>query len=465
MEFDPVLLSRVQFAFTISFHIIFPSFTIGLASFLAVLEGLWLATGRDVFRDLYKFWVKIFAVSFGMGVVSGIVLSYQLGTNWSGFTSVAGNVLGPLLGYEVLTAFFLEAGFLGIMLFGWDKVGRGLHFTATALVAVGTLFSAFWILAANSWMQTPTGHEIIHGIFYPVDWWRIIFNPSFPYRLVHMVLATYLTTAFVVGGVGAWYLVRDRFREAAQVMLAMAILMIAPVSLLQIVAGDAHGLNVLAHQPAKVAAMEGHWETRKGVPLVAFAWPDEKAEMNRFEIAIPKLASLILTHDPNGEIKGLKDWPPAERPPVAIVFWSFRVMVAIGFAMAAIGVVGAFLLWRKRLFDTRWFLQVCRLASPFGFIAILAGWFVAEVGRQPYVVYGLLRTADVASPVAGGSVAFTLALFVVTYAVIFAAGAYYIQRLLVHGPVPTAAAARPTQTAARPLSYVDDLIESEEGAP
>jgi cytochrome bd ubiquinol oxidase subunit I len=465
MEFDPVLLSRIQFAFTVSFHIIFPSFTIGLASYLAVLEGLWLATGRAVFRDLYKFWVKIFAVSFGMGVVSGIVLSYEFGTNWSGLTAAAGNILGPLLGYEVLTAFFLEAGFLGIMLFGWDRVGRGLHFLATALVAIGTLISAFWILAANSWMQTPAGHEIVHGVFYPVDWWRIIFNPSFPYRLMHMVLAAFLTTAFVVGGVGAWYLVKDRFREPARVMLVMAILMIAPVSLLQILVGDLHGLNVLAHQPAKIAAMEGHWETHKGAPMVVFGWPDEKAERNRFEVAIPKLASIILKHDPEAELKGLKEWPPADRPPVAIVFWSFRVMVAIGFAMAAVGLIGAFLLARRQLFDTRWFLQACRLASPLGFVAILAGWFVAEVGRQPYVVYGLLRTAEAVSPVPGGSVAFTLALFALTYAVIFAAGAYYIQRLLDRGPEPTGAPSRPTQTAARPLSYVDDLLDSWERAP
>ncbi|MEE9290843.1 MAG: cytochrome ubiquinol oxidase subunit I, partial [Alphaproteobacteria bacterium] len=327
MELDPLILSRVQFGFVIAFHIIFPSFTIGLASWLAVLEGQWLRTGDARYRDLYRFWTKIFAVAFGMGVVSGIVMSFQFGTNWSRFSTATGNILGPLLNYEVLTAFFLEAGFLGIMLFGWNRVGPKVHFMATLMVAAGTLVSTFWILSANSWMHTPQGYELRDGVFFPVDWFAIVFNPSFPYRLVHMVTAAYLTTAFVAVGVGAWYLVRERFIREARTMVSMGLGLIAVAAPLQIVFGDLHGLNVLEYQPAKLAAMEGHWETRRGAPLILFAWPDAAAETNRMEIGIPRLGSLILTHDLDGEIKGLKAWPRDQRPPVAIVFWSFRVMV------------------------------------------------------------------------------------------------------------------------------------------
>lgn len=315
MELDALLLARLQFAFTISFHILFPSFTIGLASYLAVLEGLWLKTDRRVYRDLYRFWSKIFAVSFGMGVVSGVVMSYQFGTNWSRLSDIAGNVLGPLLSYEVLTAFFLEAGFLGIMLFGWDRVGRGLHFFATCMVAIGTLFSTFWILSANSWMQTPTGYEVLDGRFHPASWLAVIFNPSFPYRLVHMTLAAYLTTAFAVGAVGAWHLLYRRSRDnarqldAARVMFSMAMWMAAFVAPIQILAGDLHGLNTLEHQPAKIAAMEGHWETRQGAPLLLFGMPDMQREETKWAVEVPHLGSLILTHDWNGTLRGLKEWP------------------------------------------------------------------------------------------------------------------------------------------------------------
>lgn len=463
MELDPVLLSRFQFGFVIAFHIIFPSFTIGLASWLAVLEGLWLITGAPRFRDLYRYWVKIFAVTFGMGVVSGIVMGFQIGTNWSRFSTATGNVLGPLLSYEVLTAFFLEAGFLGIMLFGWNRVGRKVHFLATLMVALGTLVSTFWIISANSWMHTPQGHELRDGVFYPIDWLAIVFNPSFPYRLVHMVLAAYLTTAFVAAGVGAWYLVNRRFEEPARTMLSMGLGLIAVAAPLQIVAGDLHGLNVLAYQPAKLAAMEGHWETRTGAPMILFAWPDQAAETNRMELGIPKLGSLILTHELDGEIKGLKEWPARDRPPVAVVFWTFRVMVAIGFLMLLVGVLGLVLRWRRRLYDTRWFLQLCRLASPLGFVAILCGWITAEVGRQPFVVYGLLRTADAHSPIDVESVATSLALFATAYLVLFVAGAYYIQRILQRGPVPT----EPDETrldkrAARPLSMPDETFAAAE---
>lgn len=456
MELDALLLSRIQFAFVISFHIIFPSFTIGLASWLAVLEALWLRTGETRYRSLYQYWIKIFAVAFGLGVVSGIVMSYQIGTNWSAFSIATGNILGPLFSYEVLTAFFLEAGFLGIMLFGWDRVGPKAHFGATVMVAVGTLISTFWILSANSWMHTPQGFELIDGVFYAVDWWAIVFNPSFPYRLVHMVLAAYLTTAFVAVGVGAWYLVNERFPERAKTMMSMGLGLIVIIAPLQIFAGDLHGLNVLEHQPAKLAAMEGHWETRRGAPLILFGLPDEKTETNRFEIGIPKLGSLILKHDFEGEIRGLKEWSPKDRPPVFIVFWSFRIMVAIGFLMMLVGLLGVYLRLRGRLYDTRWFLQFCRLCSPLGFIAILCGWITAEVGRQPYVVYGSMRTADALSPVAGGAVAFSLLLFGTAYLLVFVAGAYYIQRILQKGPVePAEDAAAVAKRAARPLSAAD----------
>jgi len=434
MEFDPVFLSRIQFGFVIAFHIIFPSFTIGLASYLAVLEGLWLKTKQAAYRDLYRYWTKIFAVSFGMGVVSGIVMSYQFGTNWSRFSDATGNIMGPLLSYEVLTAFFLEAGFLGIMLFGWERVGPKLHFLATLMVAGGTLISAFWILSASSWMHTPAGYEIRSGIFYPVDWWAVVFNPSFPYRFVHMVMAAYLTTAFSVCGVAAWYLVDGRFPRRSKIMLTMGLGMIAVVAPLQIIAGDMHGLNTLDYQPAKIAAMEGHWKTREGAPLILFAIPDEAAQTNHLEVEVPKLGSLILTHSLNGVVRGLDQWAPGDRPPVAPIFWAFRVMVAIGLLMVAIGFGGVFLLWRGRLVETRWFLQLLRLASPTGFIAILAGWVTAEVGRQPWVVYNVMRTAEAASPVAGGSVATSLIVFGAAYAIVFAAGIYYIVGLLEKGP-------------------------------
>ncbi len=438
---DAVDLARIQFGFTISFHILFPAFTIGLASYLAVLEALWLKTGREVYRDLYRFWVRIFAVSFGMGVVSGVVMSYEFGTNWSRLSDIAGNILGPLLTYEVLTAFFLEAGFLGIMLFGWGRVGRKLHFLATLLVAVGTLISSFWILSANSWMHTPAGYAMVDGRFVPDDWWEIIFNPSFPYRLVHMVLAAYLTTAFAVGAVGAWHLLRHRRDgsrgEAARIMFSMALWMAALVTPLQIVAGDAHGLNTLQYQPAKIAAMEGHWETQKGAPLILFGWPDMAAEDTKWKIEIPHLGSLILTHDWDGELKGLKDWPPEERPNATLIFWTFRIMVGIGFGMLGLGVMSLWLRWRGRLYDHPWFLRLAVLMGPAGFVAILAGWITTESGRQPWVIYGLLKTADAASPVPAGSVATSLGIFIVVYLTVFGAGLFYLLRLAAKGPEQT----------------------------
>jgi cytochrome d ubiquinol oxidase subunit I len=432
---DPVLLARIQFAFTISFHIIFPAFTIGLASWLAVLEWRWLKTGNVIYAEIYRMWVKIFAVAFGMGVVSGIVMSFQFGTNWSVFADKSGNVLGPLLGYEVLTAFFLEASFLGVMLFGWNRVSPRMHFAATVIVAFGTLISAFWILSANSWMQTPQGFRLgDDGLLYPTDWLAIVFNPSFPYRFAHMIVATYLTTAFVVGGIGAFYLWRRKHEKHARVMLGMAMIMAVFVAPTQLLLGDLHGLNTLKHQPAKVAAMEGLWETQRGAPLVLFGWPDQEAQTTRYAIEIPKLSSLILTHDLDGEVKGLKEWPRDEQPPVAWVFWSFRIMVGIGMLMILTGVMALVLHLRKRLFTTPWFQYWCMALTPSGFIAVLAGWFVTEIGRQPYIIYNVMRTAEAASPVGSQPIALSLAAFIVTYGVVFGAGVYYIARLIAKGP-------------------------------
>lgn len=434
---DAVFLARAQFAFTVAFHIVFPAFTIGLASYLAVLEGLWLWTGRDVYLQVFRFWLKIFAVSFGMGVVSGLVMSYQFGTNWSVFSDKAGPIIGPLMGYEVLSAFFLEAGFLGVMLFGMNRVGKRLHFTATLMVAFGTFLSAFWILAVNSWMQTPAGYAIApNGQYVPADWFAVIFNPSFPYRLVHMVLAAYLTTAFVVGAVGAWHLLRDRGNEAARVMFSMAMWMAAIVAPVQIVAGDFHGLNTLQHQPAKVAAMEGHYETHQGAPLILFGWPDNAAAETKYAIAIPKLGSLILTHDWDGEVKGLKAFPREDWPPAHVVFWSFRIMVGIGLLMALLGAVTLLWRWRGKLYDAGWLHRCALLMGPSGFVAVLAGWVTTEVGRQPYTIYGLLRTADSASPIALPGVAASLVAFVVVYFIVFGAGIFYLLRLMAKRPGP-----------------------------
>lgn len=432
---DPLIFARIQFAFTISFHIIFPAFTIGLASWLAVLEGLYLKTNNHIYRDIYKFWVKIFAVSFAMGVVSGLVMSYQFGTNWSVFSDKVGSVIGPLMAFEVLTAFFLEASFLGIMLFGWDKVSKKMHFFSTVVVAIGTLISAFWILSANSWMQTPAGFRIGEGgIMLPTNWLDIIFNASFFYRLPHMVAAAYLTTAFTVLAVGSWYLLKNKFVAEAKVMVSMAVLLISIVVPIQILLGDLHGLNTLKYQPRKVAAMEGIWENEKGAALRLFALPDDENETNHFSLEIPKLSSLILTHSTEGEVRGLKSWPKAERPPVPIVFFAFRVMVGIGVLMLITAIAALVLLWKKQLYNNRYFQRWCIAMGPTGFIAVLAGWFVTEIGRQPYIVYGLLKTRDAVSPIVGQQVAFTLIAFIIVYAFVFGMGLYYIYHLIAAGP-------------------------------
>lgn len=465
--FDPVVLARAQFAFTMAFHIIFPAFSIGLASYLAVLEGLWLYTGRDVFLQLFKYWLKIFAVAFAMGVVSGIVMSYQFGTNWAAFSDRAGPVIGPLMAYEVLTAFFLEAGFLGVMLFGMGRVGKGLHFTATILVAIGTAISAFWILSVNSWMQTPQGYAInAAGQFVPADWWEIIFNPSFPYRLVHMVIAAYLTTALVVGGVGAFHLLRGTAREGSRVMFSMAMWMAACVAPIQIVAGDLHGLNTLEHQPAKVMAMEGHFESHpNGAPLYLFGLPNEETRRVDYAIAIPKASSFILKHSPNAPLAGLDTIPRENWPPVAIVFWSFRIMVGLGFLMLALGLTSLVLRWRGGLYETRWFQGFALAMGPAGFVAVIAGWVTTEVGRQPFTIYGLMRTSESVSPLAAPAVASSLIAFIVVYAIIFSAGMFYIFRLMRDPPHPGEAGPRPgdvTRTAGiTPAPSVDPRAAGE----
>ncbi|MBB2970633.1 cytochrome ubiquinol oxidase subunit I [Mesorhizobium sp. RMAD-H1] len=460
-------LARIQFGFTISFHIIFPAITIGLASYLVVLEGLWLWKRDEVYRDLYHFWVKVFAINFAMGVVSGLVMAYQFGTNWSYFSSFAGSITGPLLTYEVLTAFFLEAGFLGVMLFGWNKVGPGLHWFSTIMVAGGTLISTFWILASNSWMQTPQGFEIIDGRVVPVDWLKVIFNPSFPYRLAHMTVAAYLATALFVGASGAWHLLRGHNTRATRTMLSMAMWMVAVVAPIQIGIGDAHGLNTLKHQPAKIAALEGHWENKPGesLPLILFGWPDMEAETTRYAVQIPELGSLILTHEWGGTIPGLKEFAPEDRPNSTIVFWTFRIMVGLGFLMLFLGLTSLWLRYRKRLFQSKPFLRFALAMGPAGLIAILAGWYTTEIGRQPWVVYGIMRTRDAVSDHSALTMSTTLGLFIVMYIAVFGTGVSYMLKLVAKGPdtfVDTREQGQ-KERAARPLSAAPDDIDPTPG--
>jgi len=435
---DSLILARAQFGFTVAVHIIFPVFSIGLASYLAVLETLWLKTGRDVYLQLFKYWLKIFATGFAAGVVSGLVMSYQFGTNWSQFSDKAGPVIGPLMAYEVMSAFFLEAGFLGVMLFGLERVGKKLHYMATLAVAVGTFISAFWILSANSWMQTPQGYAINEaGQFVPADWVAVIFNPSFPYRLVHMVLAAYLTTALAVGAVGAFHLLRDRTNEASRIMFSVAAGMIAVVAPLQIFAGDAHGLNTLEHQPVKILAMEGHFDAHPdGAPLILFGWPNQEEGRVDYAIEIPKLSSLVLKHDLNAPMAGLKDYPRSEWPVVPVVFWSFRIMVGLGFAMLALALAALWARVRGRLYDTAWLHWGAMAMGPAGFAAVVCGWVTTEVGRQPYTIYGLLRTDHSVSPLDSPALAASLAAFALVYFTVFSAGVFYILRLMSHAPHP-----------------------------
>jgi cytochrome d ubiquinol oxidase subunit I len=460
-------LARIQFGFTVSFHIIFPSITIGLASYLAVLEGLWLLKKDTVYRDLYHFWSKIFAVNFAMGVVSGLVMAYQFGTNWSYFSAFAGSVTGPLLTYEVLTAFFLEAGFLGVALFGWNKVGPGLHCFATIMVATGTLISASWIVASNSWMHTPQGFEIINNRVVPVDWLKVIFNPSYPYRLAHMVIAAYLATALFVGASGAWHLLKLHHMPAARTMMSMAMWMLLVVAPLQIAVGDALGLNSLKYQPAKIAALEGHWENTAGesLPLILFGWPDMAAETTRYAVEIPHLGSLVLTHEWNGRIPGLKEFAAADRPNSTIIFWSFRVMVGLGMLMLLLGVWSLWLRLRQRLYRSKLFLRFAVMMGPAGLIAILAGWYTTEIGRQPWVVYGVMRTKDAVSNHSALALSSTLIVIFVMYFAIFGTGVSYILQLVAKGPQeygPEDASGEgnaPSRRPARPLSAAPDSFE------
>jgi len=432
------MLAHIQFGFTISFHFIFPAFSIGTASYLAVLNALWLWKRDPAYLKLFEYWKTIFAVTFGMGVVSGIVMSYQFGTNWSAFSEKAGPIVGPLMGYEVLTAFFLEAGFLGIALFGRKRVGDRAHMAAVAMVAVGTLISATWITSANSWMHTPDGFTIdANGVFIPEDWWKIIFNPSFPYRMTHTVLAAFLTTAFAVGAVGAWHLLRDRENRHSRIMFSMAMWMAAIVTPIQIFVGDLHGLNTLEHQPAKIAAMEGHFETHSdGAPLILFGIPDDNAETTRYAIEIPKLGSLILTHELNGEIKGLKEWPKDQRPPALMPFITFRIMVGLGFLMLGIGMLSLWTRWKGTFYKSTLLHRAALWMGPSGFVAVLAGWYTTEVGRQPWTVYGHLRTSHSLSPVSAPAVGASLIAFVIVYFIVFGAGVYYLLKLMRRPPTP-----------------------------
>ncbi len=433
MSIDALHLARAQFAFTMSFHFIFPAVSIGLASYLMVLEALWLRTGNALYLDIFKYWLKIFAVVFGMGVVSGIVMSYQFGTNWSVLSNRAGPIIGPLMAYEVLTAFFLEAGFLGVMLFGTEKVGKGLHFFATSMVAFGTLVSATWIISVNSWMQTPVGFVMnMKGQFVPSgSWWPIILNPSFPYRLVHTVIASYLTTALIVGGVGAWHLLKDRGNRHARIMFSMAMWMATVVAPIQILVGDAHGLNTLRYQPIKVLAMEGDFDpSPRGAPLILFGLPSNKDQLVRDRIEIPRLGSLILEHEAGKSLAGLKDFPVDRWPPVAIVFWSFRIMVALGLAMLILGACSLVARARKRLYESNWLFRAAVLMSPAGLVAVIAGWVTTEVGRQPYTVYGQLLTADSVSPLAAPAIATSLAAFACVYFGVFGAGIAYLLQMM-----------------------------------
>ena len=435
---DALLLARIQFAFTVSFHFLFPAVTIGLASYLAVLEGLWLKTGRAEYMDLFRYWIKIFALVFAMGVVSGIVMSYQFGTNWAVFSDKAGPIIGPLMAYEVLTAFFLEAGFLGVMLFGMNRVGPRLHFTATLMVALGTFVSAFWILSVNSWMQTPAGYAMnANGQFISAgSWLAIIFNPSFGYRLVHTLSAAYLTTAFLVGGVGAWHLLKDKANPRARIMFSMAMWMAAIVAPVQIVLGDMHGLNTLEHQPVKVMAMEGHYQSHpEGAPLILFGIPNSAQNRVDYALEIPKLSSLILKHDLNAPLAGLDTVAVADRPPVGIVFWSFRIMVGLGFLMAGLGMLSLYARARGTLYVSRPLHRFALLMAPSGLIAVLAGWITTEVGRQPWTIQGLLRTAESASPLAAPAVAVSLLAFIVVYFAVFGAGVVYILKLMAKPPM------------------------------
>lgn len=430
---DTVDLARLQFATTVMYHIIFLALSIGLASYLAFLEGMWLKTGNRIYLGIYHYWLPHFAVNYAAGVVSGVIMAFEFGTNWSVFSSKAGGISGVLLTYEVVTAFFLEAGFFGIMMFGEGRVSRKVHYFATCMVALGAYISTFWILASNSWMQTPAGYAFENGRIIPEDWWEVIFNPSQPFRFVHMSLAALIATAFVVAGVAAWHLYRNHQDAVARRMFSMALWMLTFVVPLQIVAGDVHGLNTLQHQPAKVAAMEAYWKNepeREGMPMVVLAWPDPNLEKNLFSLEIPRLSSLYLTHSLTGKIQGLEQWAEDERPYVPLVFYAFRLMVYLGFAMLGLVALSLWMRKRKQLHESRWFLILMMLATPIGVVAIEAGWVTTEAGRQPWIIYGLLRTADGVSPFSVTTLVTSLVGLWGIYTLIFFIGAYFFVKLV-----------------------------------
>ncbi len=434
---SPLILSRLQFGFTMGYHILWPAFTIGLAWFIVFLGVAWLRTGNHAYRQLQRFWIRIFALAFGMGVVTGVVISYQLGLNWSNYARATSDVIGPLFVLEVLTAFFLEAGFIGLMLFGQGRINDKLHLAACAIVATGTVISAFWIITANSWMQTPTAFTISpDGRFVATSFWGVVFNPSMPFRLAHMITASFVTGSFVVAGVSAFWLWRGREEEqnAARACFSLALWLAVILVPAQMIIGDQQGLNTRKYQPTKLAAIEGRWETMSRAPLNLIAWPDQNAQKNDFALEVPLLGSIILTHSLDGTIQGLKDVPPSEQPPVLPVFFAFRVMVGCGMAMLAIAVTGLVLRLRRRLFSSRRFLFVCMAGVPLGFIATLAGWMITEIGRQPYVVYGFLRTADAVSPIAGGAVAGSLAIALILYNMLLLGFFFYAGRMVLKGP-------------------------------
>jgi cytochrome d ubiquinol oxidase subunit I len=434
MEFDPVFIARLQFALTLAFHIIFPTFTIGLSAYIATLLGLWVATGRDRYQRLARFWTRIFAVSFAMSAVSAIILSLQFGAHWSRFSAFAGHIIAPLMGYQMLAALCVAVAFLGVMMLGWSRVPKWLQVLSAVVMSIGVATSAFWILSANSWMHTPAGHEVVDGVAYPVDWWAIVFNPSFPYRLAHVLNASYLTAGFVVLAVGARYLLADRHPDQSRTMMRMSLGLLAVLAPLQLLIGDMHGLNTLKHQPMKVAAMEAHWDGSAPGDFHLFAWPDEANETNRLTISVPKAASLILTHRLNGHFPGLKEVAPNDRPPVKTVFFAFRIMLVVGFFMIATALIGAWLLWRGILFETRWYLHIVAHSWWTGFVAVIAGWIVTESGRQPYTVSGLQRTADAISQGSAVTVALSLTLFAAVYGIVFAVGLHTVRRLIMRGP-------------------------------
>ena len=435
-DWDAFMLARIQFAFTVSFHIIFPSITIGLASYLAVLEGCYLKTRNPVYKQLYLFWSKIFAVNFGMGVVSGLVMAFQFGTNWSGFSEFAGSITGPLLTYEVITAFFLEAGFLGVMLFGWNKVGSRLHFFATCMVALGSFMSTFWILASNSWMQTPQGYIIENGVVVPTDWLAVIFNPSFPYRLAHMAIAAFITSALLVVATGAWHALKGKRDAAVNKMLSMGLGLLIVLVPLQVLVGDMHGLNTLKYQPAKIAAVEGHFknEGNEPTPLILFGIPDMEAEETKYKVEIPALGSLILTHSLDKQVPALTEFAKEDRPNSTIVFWSFRIMAGLGMLMLLLALWGNWLRRGQRWGNKPLFLRFAVLMGLSGLVAVLAGWFTTEVGRQPWVVYGVQRTVDAVSGHGVLPMTISLAVFIVIYCSVFDVGTYYLLQMRKKGP-------------------------------